>query len=628
MTSRRRAARARAALGPATLAVLAALLLAAPPRPAEAGTGATRVAVISFDPRSADPAVNRERLGERVREAYRRGARFVVAPELSVVPNADDDGGTAPHAEPIPGPTTEHFGRLAAELGIWIALSLAERIDEPTGYDAVASEGGHYLTTVLLNDRGRIADRYRKLMVRRSGPHPAVRGSFHDIVEAVDDGAGLRIGILAGDDLQVGVPRLAQRGAELLLVTAAWQADDPRPWRELASDLADRHGIDIAVADRPGPGPAAEAGAARSPTSRSGVFARDGTSTRPDAGGLLLRELSPRRRSWIRSALGMPPTVPLPTEEDAGPELAEVGRRLFFDPSLSSTGDVACATCHSPRRSFTNGLPKGVGVHGRQTQRNVPSLLNVAFRPVLRWDGYASTLENFTKYPLIGRNEMNSHDLAALVASVRETPAGRELRRVLGVERVELEHVERALATYQRTLISGNSPFDRFYYGGDESALDASARRGLELFQGRAGCSGCHRIGERYALFVDHSYHFLGVGYDEETGESPDIGLGTIATNRQAGFFLTPSLRNVAETAPYMHDGSLATLDEVIDFYVRGGIAAGDRQPDIEPIELSADERRDLIAFLRSLTGDHRYDDGGRRLDDDASSADGPPPAN
>jgi cytochrome c peroxidase len=292
-----------------------------------------------------------------------------------------------------------------------------------------------------------------------------------------------------------------------------------------------------------------------------------------------------------------------------------LGRELFFDKGLSSTGTVACATCHQPERAFTNGQAKGVGVHDRKTYRNVPTLLNVAFRPLLRWDGYASTLENFTKYPFSGVREMDFHYLDKVVAELRARPHyAAAFRSAMGAEPIEFEHVARALATYMRTLISGDSAFDRYYYQRDEAALDESARRGLALFTGKAECARCHLIGDRYALFMYFKYHFLGVGYDPEPGASEDIGLGAISTNDLSGFFQTPSLRDVAETAPYMHDGSLATLEEVVEFFDAGGAPRPGRATGLRPLLLTRQEKRDLVAFLRSLTGAQRYSADGRRL--------------
>lgn len=557
----------------AVAALLAGPLPGAPPPPPV-------FASLNF---GGDLPAHPERLEGLLAESVRRGARYVVLPELALA---------AP--EPVPGPLTRALGEAASRHGIWLAFALPEKGEK---------EGKAFLTTVLLDDRGRIAERYRKVMVRPgAGGPPVARGSFHQIVDAVDH-HGLRLGIMAGDDLQVGVPRLANRGADTILITAAWGPQDPVNWDEQCRKLSRQLAVNLVVASRGGV--------------FGGVYTREGELLPPAAGGVVTTPLPRRQLPWrIEPALGLPAAVPVPSHQPATAEIAELGRKLFFDTNLSSTGQVSCASCHQPDKAFTNGEARGRGVHGRTTMRNVPSLLNVAYRPLLRWDGYASMIENFVKYPISDRNEMDFHFLDKVVAYLRSRPEYvAEFRSALGTETIEFEHVERALATYQRTLISGGSPFDRYQYGGDPDALGESARRGLALFTGKAACAGCHQIGERYALFMDSKYHFLGVGYDAAPGESPDIGLGNVSTNLQAGLFQTPSLRNVAETAPYMHDGSFRTLEQVIDFYDRGGAASGTQAPEIRPLGLSEQEKRDLLAFLRSLTGGHRYDSQGRRLD-------------
>jgi cytochrome c peroxidase len=295
-------------------------------------------------------------------------------------------------------------------------------------------------------------------------------------------------------------------------------------------------------------------------------------------------------------------------------QLEELGRRLFTDPGLSSTGTVACSSCHLPDRAFANGDEFGRGVHGRTTRRNPPSLLNVAFRPLLQWDGYASSLENFAKYPLSGHTEMNFHYLDRAADYVRSRFDYRQAFGSLpGRQEIEFDGVARALAAYQRTLLSGNSGFDRYKYGGDQGALSPAAERGHDLFVGRARCATCHSIGPTDALLTDFAYHDLGIGYDASKGRYRDLGLGGISTDEFSGLFLTPSLRNVALTAPYMHDGSLHTLAEVVAFYSRGG-NRGARRPEIVPVGLRETEQSDLIAFLESLTGDHAFTRDGRRI--------------
>ncbi|MEM9553229.1 MAG: cytochrome c peroxidase [Acidobacteriota bacterium] len=546
-----------------------------------------RFAAIDFAP-SGDRAARWEAAEQRVRTVAERGARFIVLPE-----------GVFEAPERVPGPTTRRLASWARDLDVWIVGSLRERAD-----------GGFFVSTVLVDPSGEIVDLYRKVMARaaRDG-EGAQRGSVRAIIDATDVD-GLRIGIMAGDDLQVGVARLATRGVDVVLLSSAWRQSDPQDWHRIARDLAREYSVDLVIANRRD----AEGAA-------GGVFTRQGASF----SALMTDDVSPtfavlrqrEREFTIPSALGLPPNVPVPSHQPPNEATAELGRKLFFDASLSSTGTIACSSCHPPALAFTNGIPRGVGVHDRKTKRNVPTLLNVAFRSLLRWDGYASSIENFVKYPISGYDEMDFHYLDKAVTFVREHPVySRAFKEAMGVDKVEFEHIETALATYQRSLISGNSAFDRFYYGGDETALTASARRGYELFVGETGCVDCHTIGERYALFMDHDYHFLGLDYDPEPGASEDIGLGGISTNALSGMFQTPSLRNVELTAPYMHDGSFATLEDVIEFYVQGGLEGSDgRKPEIQPVTLDAQQRQDLIEFMRSLTGDHRYSDDGRRLD-------------
>jgi cytochrome c peroxidase len=345
----------------------------------------------------------------------------------------------------------------------------------------------------------------------------------------------------------------------------------------------------------------------------------DGSAFQPGKGhpeGLVLAPLPKRKTAWqINAALGLP-SVPVPSVERTSSEIAELGRVLFMDTNLSSTGKVSCGTCHDPNRAFANGEAKGTGVYGRKTRRNVPSLLNIAYRPLLRWDGYASSIENFVKYPINGYTEMDFHYLDKVPAYVRSQPRYvNAFRTTMGVEQVQFEDVALALAAYLRTLVSGNSPFDRYYYGNDKSALSQSAQWGLTLFTGKAKCAECHTLGNNYSLFMDNKYHNLGVGYDLVKKEYyGDKGLAEISTNDLSGYFLTPSLRNVAQTAPYMHDGSLKTLDDVIEFFNRGGIQSPRHDPLLQPLKLSVAEKKALIAFLRSLTGDQRYSPGGQRL--------------
>lgn len=558
------------------------------------------VAAIQFAPIAGDVAGNRARLTTLIDDAVARGARLVVLPELALSGPLADAAAEAAHAEPVPGPSTAYFERIAKARGIWIGLSLAER----------APEDGYYLTSVLIDAHGAIAQRVRTVMVRPGTG--ARRGDFRDILDTVD-ADGMRIGILSGEDIRSGVPRLANRGADTILIAAAWRANGPIAWREVAESLAKKYEVNLIVANQrlPGEPDAADV---------DGVYSWLGGvihARARDEDHAQLAPLGRRRLSWrSHSALGLPSIVPVPLYAGATADTAELGRRLFFDPKLSSTGTVACASCHAPERMFTNGAPRGVGVHGRSTKRNVPTLVNVAFRPLLQWDGYASSLENFAKYPISNVDEMDSHYLDKVPAYVRsDADYTRDFARVMRVDHVEFEHIAAALSAYLRTLISGDSAFDRFAFGGDRTALAADARRGLRLFTGKARCSTCHLVGDRTALFMDLKYHVTGVGYDASTGVFNDIGLGGISTAEQTGLFQTPSLREVARTAPYMHDGSLATLEAVIDYYARGGTREAPRlDPLMKPLALTPAEKRDLVAFLRALNGPQAYGADGRRM--------------
>lgn len=567
-------------------------------------------AAIQFTPVNDELDLNRDRLTKLIVEARQRGARYVVTPELALmgalsVNSAAHHGSSSPNAEPIPGPTTEYFAKYAKKLGIWLVVSLPEKSSNNSDY---------FLTTILLNDEGELVSKYRKLMVRGDQQDGgASRGNYRDIIDTFDD-RGLRVGIMSGDDILVGVPRLADRGADTILVSAGWSDRDSDQWDQLCRRLSKQYSVNLVVANRGSALDSKDIGANKF----GGIYARDGRVFLPeenDRSDLILASLPKRKAGWaMETPLGLP-SVPLPSVERGSYEIAELGRQLFFDPNLSSTGKVSCSTCHMPEKAFTNGEEKGIGVHGRKTRRNVPSLLNIAYRPLMRWDGYASSIENFAKYPINGVTEMDFHYLDKVPAYIRSRPDYMNaFRSTMGVEEIEFDYVARALAAYQRSLISGNSAFDRYYYGKDKSALSKQAQWGLKLFTGKAECSKCHTIGKDYAHFMDLKYHDLGVSWDLVKKEYGDRGLGEISTDDLSGRFQTPSLRNVALTAPYMHDGSLKTLADVIDYFNRGGKPSRRLDPLMKPLGLTVEERKALIAFLESLTGDQKYSPTGQRL--------------
>lgn len=327
------------------------------------------------------------------------------------------------------------------------------------------------------------------------------------------------------------------------------------------------------------------------------------------------------------ATLGLPPLPSPPAAQ------AALGRQLFFDRRLSANGTLSCAMCHVPEQAFTvNETRTSVGMNGVSLRRNAPTLLNVATVERLFHDGRAASLEEQALQPMVHPDEMANTSVATVVARVNAMPGYRApLRAAFGDARATPQRLARALAAYQRTLLAAGAPFDRWHYGGDAQALDALARRGYEIFRER-GCADCHTIGARHALFSDGSFHNIGTrARSESLGEQPVdvtlapgistqvtpetlriIGVADVpdrgrheVTGRAADLraFRTPSLRNVALTAPYMHDGSLATLDEVLDHYVRGGWPADPAQdPRIRPIALDAGQRRALLAFLGALT--------------------------
>ncbi len=306
--------------------------------------------------------------------------------------------------------------------------------------------------------------------------------------------------------------------------------------------------------------------------------------------------------------LGLDP-VRIPRDNPQTPAKIALGKQLFFDPRLSSDGTVSCASCHLPELGWSNGLSFAFGVRGQRGTRSAPTVLNAAYADTLFWDGRARSLEDQAKGPIANPVEMgNSH--ARAVATLREIPGYvAQFKAVFGREAFDIEDVVKAIAAYERTLISGNSPFDRYKYGGDRSAMTEAQVRGMKLFRDKKGpnCAKCHRFDDFTADFTDFRFHNVGVGIDHP---NPDTGRERV-THRQEdrGRFRTPTLRNVALTAPYMHDGRFATLEQVVDYYMRGTVENPNLDPEIHRFELTDSEKADLIAFLNALTGDTHEDE-------------------
>ena len=278
--------------------------------------------------------------------------------------------------------------------------------------------------------------------------------------------------------------------------------------------------------------------------------------------------------------LGLDLYMPVPEDNPLTVDRVERGRELFFDKQLSRDYTIACASCHDPERAFSDGRPVPIGVFNRLGRRSAPALINPGYGRAFFWDGRAATLEEQVLQPIQDRNEM---DMTLPEVSAR-----------VGLP---IEEVSRSLASFVRSLLSGGSPFDRFV-NGDRDALTAEQQAGLQLFRGKANCSACH-VGP---TFSDERFHNTGVAWHD--GHLLDEGrFGVTGRAEDRGAFKTPTLREIARTAPYMHDGSIGTLDDVVEYYDRGGNANPHLDVELRPLRLSDSEKKALASFLASLSG-------------------------
>lgn len=294
--------------------------------------------------------------------------------------------------------------------------------------------------------------------------------------------------------------------------------------------------------------------------------------------------------------------VPIPEDNPMTPAKVELGRRLFFEKRISGDGSLSCATCHDPRRGYSNARQYGIGIGGRIGGRNVPTALNAAYSDTQFWDGRAKSLEEQARGPMLHPAEMGATE-AHVLSTLGADPAYRaSFRKVFGPGKITLDRVVKAIATFERTLLSGNSPFDRWFFGEEKNAISPAARRGFEIFKTKGNCVKCHLADSFSAPFFDNKFHNVGVGSDDSP---PHIGRQKYSRRaRDWGKFKTPTLRDISKTAPYMHDGSINTLEEVIDYYDKGGLANRNLDPDLKLLKLSKSEKGDLLAFLKTLDGD------------------------
>lgn len=305
--------------------------------------------------------------------------------------------------------------------------------------------------------------------------------------------------------------------------------------------------------------------------------------------------------SKINPPLGLPP-IPWPKNNPYSKEKAELGRLLYFDKRLSSDQTISCASCHNKPCGYGDCTSIAVGIDQTKGTRHSPSIINSAYFRVLFWDGRANSLEEQSAGPLANVKEMakatNPHEAHQQCVERVKTISGYKplFKKAFGNEEITMDHITQAIATFERTVLSGNSPYDR-YMAGDRSALTQEQIRGMSLFK-KTGCMNCHIE----PIFTDDRFHNIGVGMKDP---NPDLGRYLITHDKNDwGAFKTPPLREIVHSAPYMHDGSMKTLKEVIDYYNDGGIKNDNLHPLMRPLNLTEEDKKALISFLQALSGE------------------------
>ena len=292
------------------------------------------------------------------------------------------------------------------------------------------------------------------------------------------------------------------------------------------------------------------------------------------------------------------PNAFVPRDNPLTVQKIELGRLLFFDKRLSKNNTIACASCHLSEKGFTDGMPVSTGINGLKGGRSAPASINRVYSQAQFWDGRAATLEDQSIGPFINPIEHGFANHDEMVAKMKLIPGYRKLFKEVFGSAITIKNVGRAIASFQRTILSGNSAVDKFDVGGEETALGESAQRGLVLFREKARCTKCHSGFN----FTDEKFHNIGIGWDTNT-----VDLGRYMETKYAGdigAFKTPTLREIARTAPYMHDGRFKTLEEVVKFYNQGGIKNPHMDELILPLELTEQEQKDVVALLKSLNGE------------------------
>ncbi len=292
------------------------------------------------------------------------------------------------------------------------------------------------------------------------------------------------------------------------------------------------------------------------------------------------------------------PEMKHPADNPWSKDKEELGKMLYFDPRLSGSNWISCATCHSPALGWSDGLPRAIGNGQNELGRHSPTVINSGYFELQFWDGRAKSLEEQAVGPIQAAGEMNQNmgelikELNAILGYVRL------FKKVFGSSGITPGNIGKAIATFERSAVSKNAPYDK-YWQGDKSAMSASAVRGMNLFFGKAKCSICHNG----PAFTDSNFHNIGVKPAGPLKE--DLGRYNVTKDDfYKGAFKTPGLRHITRNAPYMHNGSKATLEEVVEFYDRGGDKVANKSPFITPLELNAQEKKDLVEFMKALEGE------------------------
>jgi len=516
-----------------------------------------------------------------------------------------------------------------------VSLSFDPRRDTPevmagyAGGQATRDSGWQFLTTASPADLRAILDGYGQYVVPERNAQGELTGNFAHVLKVflIDRQQRVR-NIYSVSFLH---PALVVNDVKTLLLEeqqgVVVDADNrfvsaadagPRDLPEAVDAVLRRAEVNQVEGRRGGASPDARSPSAHHPK----------TPGKPRAGADLLVAAT-------HPPLGLPP-VPMPADNPLTEAKVRLGRKLFYDRRLSLNNTMSCAMCHVPDQGFTsNELATAVGIEGRTVRRNSPTIYNAAYLEHLFHDGRDPALETQIFGPMLAANEMGNPSVGWLLARIRAMADYDGLFEAAFGRPADVQTLGQAIASYERTLVSAASPFDRWHYGGEHDAMDPQAIRGFELFQGKAGCVACHPVGEDHALFTDQGFHDTGIGWHkamapepgsrpvqlapgiqvevasdviDSVAEAPPADLGRYEVTQDPADrwrYRTPSLRNVALTAPYMHDGSLPTLAAVVAFYNQGGHPHESVDPLIHPLGLSDEDQAALVAFLNCLTGDN-----------------------